>query len=30
VRDVGFAPDTPIEEGVERFIAWYREYYGID
>jgi UDP-glucuronate 4-epimerase len=30
VRDVGFAPDTPIEEGVERFIAWYSEYYGID
>jgi UDP-glucuronate 4-epimerase len=28
VRDVGFAPDTPIEIGVERFVAWYREYYG--
>ena len=25
---VGFAPATPIEVGVERFVAWYREYYG--
>ncbi len=28
MRDVGFAPDTPIEEGVGKFVAWYREYYG--
>ncbi len=28
-RDVGFAPDTPIEVGVARFVEWYREYYGI-
>lgn len=27
-RDVGFAPSTPIELGVERFVKWYREYYG--
>jgi len=27
-RDVGFAPATPIEAGIERFVAWYREYYG--
>lgn len=27
VRDVGFKPDTSIEEGVKRFVAWYREYY---
>lgn len=26
-RDVGFAPNTTIEEGVERFIAWYKDYY---
>ncbi|MEM7812503.1 MAG: NAD-dependent epimerase [Planctomycetota bacterium] len=26
---VGFAPDTPIEEGVGRFVAWYRGYYGV-
>jgi UDP-glucuronate 4-epimerase len=29
VADVGFAPKTPIEEGVQRFVGWYREYYGI-
>ncbi len=23
---VGFQPSTPIEEGVRRFVAWYREY----
>jgi UDP-glucuronate 4-epimerase len=28
VRDVGFAPRTPIEVGVARFVAWYREFYG--
>ncbi len=27
-RDVGFKPSTPIEEGVARFVAWYRSYYG--
>jgi len=26
---VGFRPTTPIETGVERFAAWYREYFGI-
>lgn len=26
-RDVGFRPATPIEEGVRRFVAWYREFY---
>jgi len=29
VRDVGFAPSTPIEEGVARFVTWYREYHGV-
>jgi len=28
-RDVGFAPNTPIGEGMRRFVAWYRDYYGI-
>ncbi len=28
-RDVGFSPATPIEEGVGRFVEWYREYYGM-
>ena len=27
-RDVGFKPQTPLEVGVERFITWYKEYYG--
>jgi len=27
MRDVGYRPDTPIEEGVRRFVAWYRQYY---
>ena len=29
VRDVGFKPDTPIEEGIKRFVEWYREYYKV-
>ena len=28
-RAVGFQPATPIEEGVRRFVAWYREFYGV-
>jgi UDP-glucuronate 4-epimerase len=28
-RDVGFAPNTAIEDGIARFVAWYREYYGV-
>jgi UDP-glucuronate 4-epimerase len=27
-RDVGFEPNTPIEEGIRQFVDWYREYYG--
>lgn len=27
-RDVGFAPATPLREGVARFVAWYREHHG--
>jgi UDP-glucuronate 4-epimerase len=26
---IGFRPDTPIAVGVERFVAWYREFYGV-
>ena len=26
-RAVGFVPATPIEEGVRRFVGWYRELY---
>jgi len=29
MRDVGFRPATPIEEGIARFVAWYKEYYKI-
>lgn len=25
----GYAPKTPFREGVARFVAWYREYYGV-
>jgi UDP-glucuronate 4-epimerase len=25
----GFAPHTPLEEGLARFVAWYRDYYGV-
>lgn len=28
MRDYDFKPDTSIEEGLSRFVAWYREYYG--
>jgi UDP-glucuronate 4-epimerase len=27
-RDLGFQPTTRIEEGIERFVTWYRSYYG--
>jgi UDP-glucuronate 4-epimerase len=29
VRDVGFAPSTPLEEGLQAFVDWYREYHGV-
>lgn len=27
MRDVGFRPSTPIEQGIVRFVDWYRDYY---
>ncbi len=27
VRDYGYNPATPLEEGIKRFVDWYREYY---
>jgi len=27
VRDVGYRPSTPVEEGIKRFVEWYLEYY---
>lgn len=29
VRDVGFRPNTPIEDGIKRFVSWYRAYYNV-
>jgi UDP-glucuronate 4-epimerase len=29
MRDVGFSPATPIEEGIRRFVAWYRAYHRV-
>ncbi|HUX81303.1 MAG TPA: NAD-dependent epimerase [Halothiobacillus sp.] len=29
VRDVGYQPATPVAEGVQRFIDWYRDYYSV-
>jgi UDP-glucuronate 4-epimerase len=28
-NDLGFAPTTSIDEGVPRFVRWYREYHGV-
>jgi UDP-glucuronate 4-epimerase len=28
-RDVGFRPATTIEEGISRFVSWYRSYYNV-
>ncbi len=27
MREVGFQPSTPIEEGLKRFVAWFRSYH---
>ncbi|ACV69781.1 NAD-dependent epimerase [Desulfohalobium retbaense] len=29
MADVGFRPNTPIEEGVANFVSWYMSYYGV-
>ncbi|MEO1169040.1 MAG: protein CapI, partial [Pseudomonadota bacterium] len=29
-RDLGFEPTTKIEEGIPKFVAWYRDYHGIE
>jgi UDP-glucuronate 4-epimerase len=28
-RDLGFKPATTIDEGVPRFVAWYRDYHQV-
>ena len=27
-RDYGYSPKVGIEEGIEKFVKWYREFYG--
>lgn len=29
VAAVGFRPNTPLKDGLEKFVAWYREYYKV-
>jgi UDP-glucuronate 4-epimerase len=29
MRDTGYHPETPVETGIGRFVAWYREFYGV-
>jgi UDP-glucuronate 4-epimerase len=29
MRDTGFRPQTPIEDGIHGFVAWYRGHYGV-
>jgi UDP-glucuronate 4-epimerase len=29
MHDVGFVPKTSLEEGIKRFMSWYREYYRV-
>jgi len=26
---IGFAPDTPLQVGINRFVAWYRDFHGV-
>jgi UDP-glucuronate 4-epimerase len=28
-KAVGFAPNTPIADGIKRFIDWYRDFHGV-
>ena len=29
IDEVGYKPNTPIKEGINRFVEWYREYYSV-
>jgi UDP-glucuronate 4-epimerase len=29
IKDVGFKPATPLSQGIQKFIDWYKEYYSI-
>ncbi len=28
-QDMHYRPNTPVKEGVARFVSWYRSYYGV-
>lgn len=28
MQEVGFKPNTPLNEGITKFVAWYKDYYG--
>ena len=30
IEDVGYKPDTPVEDGIRNFVAWYKQYYQIE
>lgn len=30
VADVGFAPNTPLKEGIGHFVAWYKDFYQVN
>ncbi|ABB24259.1 MAG: capsular biosynthesis protein CpsI [Pelodictyon luteolum] len=30
IEDVQYKPSTTVDDGIRRFVAWYREYYGIN
>ena len=30
IRDVGYKPDTPVEDGIRAFVTWYKDYYNAD
>jgi UDP-glucuronate 4-epimerase len=30
MRDTGYRPQTPVDEGIRNFVAWYKDYYQID
>jgi len=29
IEDMGYKPDTPVKEGIQRFIAWYKKFYAV-
>ncbi len=29
VEDTGFSPNTPLQDGINRFVEWYRDYYQV-